>query len=87
MKMISIPYLYLDHIYPHCRYPQCLCVYTRDEVSHNFGAQISELCICSQSQNTVRLGSGLYLYDYRFIIIIITLGPARLGWCVRDSVV
>ena len=57
-------------------------VYTRDEISHYFGAQISELCICSQSQNIVRLGSGLYLYDYRFIIIIITL-----GWCGRDSLV
>ena len=45
MEMISITYLYLDHIYPHCRYPQCLCVYTRDEVSHYFGAQISELCM------------------------------------------
>ena len=84
--------LHGDDIYPHI-YPHATCtlyiptlpvycVYTRDEVSHYFGAQISELCICSQSQNIVRLGSGLYLYDYRFIIIIITLGVVAVtAWC------
>ena len=83
MEMISITYLYLDHIYPHC-------LFTPEMKFHIILVlrfQNCAWCICSQSQNIVRLGSGLYLYDYRFIIIIITLGPARLGWCVRDSVV
>ena len=91
MEMISTTYLYLDHIYPHCRVDtHSACVCTPEMKFHIILVlrfQNCAWCICSQSQNIVRLGSGLYLYDYRFIIIIITLGPARLGWCVRDSVV
>ena len=68
----------------HCIYPHCLCtVYTPEMKFHIIlGLRFQNCALCSQSQNIVRLGPGKYLYDYRFIIIIITL-----GWCGRDSLV